>query len=73
MAGLPRLGLGVALLSFSLGVELGHQLVVLPLFGALRLGQRKWNGAFRGAVLRYGSIAISLAGLYYFVNAVTSA
>lgn len=73
MEGLPRLGLGVALLSFSVGVEIGHQVVVLPLFGALRLGQLKWNGAFRDPLLRYGSIVISLAGLYYFVHAVRAA
>ena len=73
MEGLPRLGLGIALLSFSLGVEIGHQLVVLPLFGALRLGQAKWRTPFRAAVLRYGSGAISLAGVYYFIVAVTAA
>ena len=40
----PRLGLGVALLSFSLGVEIGHQLVVLPLFGALLFATLRYAG-----------------------------
>jgi hypothetical protein len=72
MAGLRRSGLAVALLSFGLGVEIGHQVVVLPLFGVLRLGQLKWQEAFRGPVLRYGSIVISMAGVYYFINAIAA-
>lgn len=59
----------IALLAFSLGVEIGHQVVVLPTFAVLQLGARKLSGSFRPNVLRYGSIAISLAGSYYFVHA----
>jgi hypothetical protein len=73
MEGLPRLGLGVALLAFSLGVEIGHQVVVLPVFGLLRLGDVKLHAVFRERMLRYGSIVISLAGVYYLINAITSA
>jgi hypothetical protein len=41
MAGMPGVGLVAALIGFSLGVEIGHQLVVLPLFGAIA-ALRKW-------------------------------
>jgi hypothetical protein len=41
MSGMPGAGLAAALIGFSLGVEIGHQMVVLPLFGVL-VGTRKW-------------------------------
>jgi hypothetical protein len=63
----------IALIAFSIGVEIGHQVVVLPLFGLLKLGDWKLTPAFRSGVLRYGSIMISIAGGYYFVNALRSA
>lgn len=69
MEGLPAISLGLAIVAFSIGVELGHQVVVLPLFGLLRLGHGKWE-AFRPFALRWGSAAISLCGVYYFVHAV---
>jgi len=69
MQGLPALSLGLALLAFSIGVEVGHQTVVLPLFGALKLGQARWTDGFRAPVMRYGSICISLAGVYYLIIA----
>jgi hypothetical protein len=62
-----------ALIAFSIGVEIGHQVVVLPLFGALKLGDWKFPPAFRAGLLRYGSIMISIAGAYYLVNALRSA
>lgn len=62
----------LALLAFSLGVEVGHQVVVLPTFGLLRVGAWKCSETFRSGVLRYGSIAISVAGAYYFVHALTA-
>jgi hydrogenase/urease accessory protein HupE len=63
MQGLPRLDLGLAIVAFSAGVELGHLAVVLPVFALLRLGRRL--GRFEGASLRYGSALISACGLYY--------
>lgn len=69
MQGLPKLGMSVAILAFSLGVELGHQCVVLPLFGLLRLGRGQWQGAFQAGALRYGSFAVALGGLYYLSHA----
>ena len=66
------LGLGAmltALAAFSVGVEVGHLAVVLPLFGLLKLGDVKWDGVFRRTAVRYGSIVISLAGAYYLIHA----
>jgi hypothetical protein len=63
----------VALIAFSIGVEIGHLVVVLPLFGLLKFGDWKLPPAFRTGVLRYGSIAISIAGAYYLVNALKGA
>ena len=65
MAGLPRIGAWVALAAFSLGVEIGHQAVVLPLFAVLAFGRRKLRDGFQAPALRYGSAAISLCGAYY--------
>jgi hypothetical protein len=63
----------VALIAFSIGVEIGHQVVVLPLFGLLKLGEWKLSPAFRSGVLRYGSIMISIAGAYYLFAALKGA
>jgi hypothetical protein len=68
----------LAILAFSLGVELGHQMIVLPLFGALKLARRtRQEVADRDRVsllaLRYGSAVICCAGMYYLVYAVSSA
>ncbi len=60
----------LAILSFSIGVETGHQMVVLPLFFGLRLSRQvRADEAARHrmwlATQRFGSAAISLAGLFY--------
>ncbi len=73
MEGLPVLGIGLAIFAFSLGVEVGHQVVVLPLFGALRLGRSQWSPAINVRVLRFASILISLGGLYFFVQTLQGA
>jgi hypothetical protein len=65
MEGLPAIGIWIALAAFSLGVEIGHQVVVLPLFGLLALGRRTLREGFQAPILRYGSAAISLGGAYY--------
>ncbi|WP_051711587.1 HupE/UreJ family protein [Andreprevotia chitinilytica] len=69
MAGLPTVGLGTALASFSLGVEIGHQLVVIPVYLLLRYGRQRWEERFNHTTRRYGSAAISVAGSYFLVNA----
>jgi hydrogenase/urease accessory protein HupE len=68
----------LAILAFSLGVELGHQMIVLPLFGGLKLArQTRKELAARDRVSllaqRYGSVVICCAGMYYLVYAVSSA
>jgi len=70
MAGLPAVGTWIALSAFSLGVELGHQVVVLPLFGLLALSRCKIPDTARGALLRCGASAISACGAYYLFVAV---
>ena len=74
MSGLPGLSVGVAIVAFSLGVEIGHQVVVLPLFGILRCSRGRLRGEaesqrFAEGLVRAGSAAISLAGMFYFVAA----
>lgn len=60
----------LAILAFSLGVEAGHQLIVIPLFSTLKIIRHSRENAaakdrFSMAVQRFGSAAISLAGLFY--------
>lgn len=69
MAGLPSIGIWIALAAFSLGVEIGHQVVVLPLFSVLSLSRRNLPTGFHPVTLRYGSAAISCGGAYYLVAA----
>lgn len=68
MDGLPALGIGLAILAFSVGVEVGHQVVVLPLYGMLRVGRAQWTPALDARVLRFASALITVGGLYFFVQ-----
>jgi hypothetical protein len=70
MEGLPSVGLGMALFAFSLGVEIGHQAVVLPVFGLLAVGRWKLRENVARSAVRYGSALISLCGTYYFCVAI---
>jgi hydrogenase/urease accessory protein HupE len=59
----------LAILGFSVGVEVGHQIVLLPLFGMLRAIRRlpsKPGSNPAARARRIGSSAIAVAGLYYF-------
>jgi hydrogenase/urease accessory protein HupE len=72
MEGMAGLAVGLAILSFSIGVEIGHQLVVLPIFFGLRMipGQNGGERSrIRDYILRYGSVAISIAGVFYLIAA----
>ena len=69
MSGLPSVGIWVALIAFSIGVEIGHQAVVLPLFGLLAVGRVKMGDTFRNGMLRYGSAVVAFCGAYYLVVA----
>ena len=66
----------LALLGFSVGVEAGHQVVLLPLFVLLRAA--RWTRAdaaararLATALRRVGSAGISVAGVYYFCVALS--
>ena len=63
-------GVAVAITGFSLGVELGHQMVVLPLFFLLRLIRGETSGPMarspaQAQVLKYGSGVVLIAGVVY--------
>ena len=65
----------MAIIAFSIGVELGHQVVVLTLFGLLALSRRHLSiprndrSAVQALALRYGSGAILCAGAVYLYAA----
>ena len=70
MVGLPSHALWIALIAFSLGVEIGHQIVVLPLFGTLQI-IRNFNTDEPRTVLmdrirQVLSAAIACGGVYFF-------
>ena len=71
MEGMSGWIVGLAIVAFSVGVETGHQVVVLPVFGALTVLRRVVHHAPRmpGRVLRYGSAGIFAAGVWYLVAA----
>jgi hydrogenase/urease accessory protein HupE len=71
MEGLAGWAVGLAIVAFSVGVEAGHQMVVLPILGALAGLRRLFPGARRmpARVLRYGSAGIFVAGVWYLVVA----
>jgi hydrogenase/urease accessory protein HupE len=71
MEGMAGLAVGLAILAFSAGVEIGHQMVVLPIFGALTTARRLAPPAalVPARVVRYGSAGIFAAGMFYLVAA----
>ena len=79
MSGMAGAEVALAIFGFSLGVEIGHQCVVLPLFGlttTVRTAARRTqdpaaSARFGSWLLRGGSAVISLAGLFYLVSALS--
>lgn len=77
MQELSGLTILLAIAAFSLGVEIGHQLIVIPLFAALSFA--RWTRAARtqagerSLAVRYGSALVGIAGLYYLVAALGTA
>ena len=74
LADMPSIALWLALIAFSLGVEIGHQIVIIPLYTLLR-GARTWGTEqprqlLQSRILKFGSAAIALAGIYFLVEAV---
>lgn len=74
MAGLPPITLWSALIAFSAGVEVGHQIVVIPLYGAIHALQHRTPITCRPVLaphLRQAcSILICLAGIYFLSQAI---
>jgi len=74
MQGMAGVAILVAIAAFSFGVELGHQLVAVPLFGLMTI-TRSWHSRasepewILRLVSRVGSSAICVAGLVYLVAA----
>ncbi len=72
MSGMTSVSAALAIASFSAGVEIGHQIVVLPTYCGLSLLRRSAiAGQFsqQMTVQRYGSALISVAGMVYLVAA----
>ena len=72
MEGMAGLAVGLAIIAFSLGVEIGHQMIVLPIFGALKVMRERMSqqsALIPERVLRYGSAGICAAGMFYLVAA----
>jgi hydrogenase/urease accessory protein HupE len=74
MAGLPMTAIATAIIAFSIGVELGQQCVVIPVFGILKIIDRqsrnsRAKGGLRFLTERYGSVVIAVAGGYYLLEA----
>ncbi len=75
---MPKGTILLAILGFSLGVEAGNQMVLLPLFGllkAIRLSQPDVapRARFSRSLQRIGSVGVSAAGTYYLCLALTGA
>ena len=74
MEGMQSVAVATAIIAFSLGVELGHQVVALPLFAVIKLtekydGQSDSSTGLHNWILRLGSGAICVAGSVYLVAA----
>jgi hydrogenase/urease accessory protein HupE len=71
MAGMALDSIALAIIAFSIGVEIGHQVVVVPAYLGLTLLRKADAGVPRLSLgfQRYGSIMISLFGLVYFYAA----
>ncbi len=69
MEGLPGLAIATAIVAFSIGVEIGHQVVALPLFFGLKALRQNPAATARFAIRRYASVIVCFAGMYYLVAA----
>jgi hydrogenase/urease accessory protein HupE len=68
----------LAILTFTVGVEIGHQIVVIPFFALLKLARKsrpdlEEREQISKLALRYGSLVICLGGMWYLVAAVRAA
>jgi hypothetical protein len=67
--GLPPAALGWSLFAFNLGVEIG-QLLIVGVVAAGLMAVRRRSPALAGRAALFGSIAVILAGAYWFVQRV---
>jgi hypothetical protein len=67
--GLPQAALGWSLFAFNLGVEIGQLMIVAVVAGTLTMIRRRSEAASR-QIAMFGSIAVIIAGLYWFVQRV---
>lgn len=65
--GLPQAALGWSLFAFNLGVEVGQLLIVTIVAGSLAFLARR-SALWAARVARSGSVAVILAGLFWFVE-----
>lgn len=76
MHAMPTTLIWFAILGFSFGVEAGNQLVLMPLYGALRwykTRQTRLNDSTSFHIFqRYASVAVAVAGIYYLYVAFQS-
>jgi hypothetical protein len=74
MEGFQTATIATAIFAFSVGVEIGHQIVALPLFAAMRFARAKAapddrSGSLHIWMSRLGSGAIGVVGAVYLVAA----
>lgn len=73
LSGVRGVPLATAILSFSAGAELGHQLVVLPVFIGVAWLAREHPARGAPLALRYGSLATALGGALFLLRALGAA
>lgn len=64
----------LAIVAFSIGVEVGHQVIVVPLFGLLKAArQARQDAAAKDRISllaeRYGSVLITVGGVFFLIFA----
>ena len=74
MRGETGMSIAVAIAAFSIGVEVGHQIVVLPMFGLLQWGRRSRmdetaRALFTARTMKYGSMLICAGGTFFLFYA----
>ncbi len=74
MEGMQGVAIATAIAAFSIGVEIGHQIVALPLFAVMKItrtcSQRTLHPDYLPRLLsRVASSAICVAGLIYLIAA----
>jgi hypothetical protein len=68
-AGLPNRALGLSLFSFNLGVEIGQAIIVIVVASTLA-AVRQRNAKLAQRIAIAGSVVVTLAGAYWFVERV---